>query len=114
MSLDKAALVTMYHGDCSVSKRKEIEANLRDPNGPIRLVIVSSALDRGTNYPNINRPIFLRAPLCLVCSRTLIMHVRTDTAPFRSSIDTRASKNAAQNGVQIHSCHGGLRRISGK
>ena len=94
MSLDKAALVTMYHGDCSVTKRKQIEADLRDPNGAIRLVIVSSALGRGANYPNINRLIFLRAPLSLVCARilfrgiearSLTKHVRSDTAQNSAS-----------------------------
>ena len=42
-----------------------IEQSLRDPNGHIRLVIVSASLGRDANYPNIHRVIFLKSPRSL-------------------------------------------------
>jgi len=55
----------MYHGDVTRGMKEQIERDLRDEDGHFRLVIVSSALGRGANFPCIQRLIFLRAPLSL-------------------------------------------------
>ena len=55
----------MYHKDSSDTKKQEIEASLRDVDGHVRIVIVSSALGRGANFPSIPEVIFIQPPLSL-------------------------------------------------
>ena len=62
---DGKRMVEMYHKDSSDKKKKEIEASLRDSSGHVRIVIVSSALGRGANFPAIPEVIFLQPPLSL-------------------------------------------------
>ena len=55
----------MYNGNRDATMKAKIEADLRDPNGHLRVVVVSSAMGRGSNFPGIHHIIFLVAPKTL-------------------------------------------------
>ena len=63
---DAHALVTMHPSNqVTEQMKRDIEEDLRNPDGHFRIIIVSAALGRGANFPQIQRLIMLKCPLTL-------------------------------------------------
>lgn len=58
-------MVTAYHSKSSQDNKDMIERSLTDLHGHVRVVVVSSAMGRGANYPGITKVLFLQCPLSL-------------------------------------------------
>ena len=62
---DGNVMIAKYHSKSGSAHKRAIETSLRDPSGSIRVVVCSSALGRGANYPDISKVIFLHCPSSL-------------------------------------------------